>query len=482
MASPSQISSSVQHVLKVDAGEWSTTIIAFGEARSRQEQISSLSHELERRRPRLSFLLTEDPALDAARLLLFLHHRTPLALIDPGIGPGRFHAMLSAYEPEFVLGCTDPKMIASDYVQVEELPSAWSRTPSRVDPHPDLALLLSTSGSTGSPKFVRLSHANIKINAQQITETLDIDTSMRAALVLPLHYSFGMSVVTSHALAGATLVAPSEGVMSQSFWTQVSAASVTFLPGVPQSLAMLERLDFARLKPPTIKVLAQAGGKLPDESIRYFHDVMSTASGRFHVMYGQTEASPRIACLPANSLPAKLGSVGIAVPGGHIEIVDEHDCAVDPLATGEIRYSGPNVMMGYAEELEDLAVGDVQGDSLKTGDLGFLDHDGYLYLTGRTKRIAKIASARVSLDEVEAEATQLAGSPVAVLPGALDGISVIVEGSPEAADALRRTLARVLRVPPAMIRSLSIDQLPLLSSGKIDYLRLEQTLRQGPAE
>ena len=170
------------------------------------------------------------------------------------------------------------------------------------------------------------------------------------------------------------------------------------------------------------------------------------------------------------------------MPGGHIEIVDEHDCAVDPLATGEIRYSGPNVMMGYAEEREDLALGDVQGDSLKTGDLGFLDHDGYLYLTGRIKRIAKIASARVSLDEVETEATQLAGSPVAVLPRDLDGISVIVQGSPEAADALRRTLARVLRVPPAMIRSLSIDELPLLSSGKIDYLLLEQMLRQGSAE
>lgn len=482
MASTSTIHNADYHELHVVAGEWSTTIIAFGDAPDRQRQIDLVSRELAEQRPKLVLLRTGDVALDAATLLLCLHLKVPVALIDGGLDSERFRSLLSIYQPDFVIGCTDIRAISSDYTGRNELLGVSCRQRSAARPHPDLAVLLATSGSTGNPKFVRLSHTNIQTNAKQIAATIHLESSDRAALTLPLHYSFGMSVVTSHVLAGATLVAPSEGVMSKAFWAQISSTLVTFMPGVPRSLATLQRLDFASLKPPSLRSLAQAGGKLPDAAIRYFSDVMSNAGGGFYVMYGQTEASPRISCLPPEALSLKFGSVGKAMPGGMIEIVDSDGNALTPFTVGEIRYTGPNVMMGYASALEDLASDDVQGDSLMTGDLGFVDDENYLFITGRSSRYCKIASARVSLDDVEAEADSHSECPVAALPWEPDGLTLAIEGAPETAHELQRAMARSLRVPPALIRCICVDKMPLLGNGKIDYVKLKQMIPNGTAD
>jgi long-chain acyl-CoA synthetase len=299
--------------------------------------------------------------------------------------------------------------------------------------HPDLALLLSTSGSTGSAKFVRLSYAAVDHNAQMIAEVLEIDEYERPILSLPLHYSYGLSVLHSHAVKCADGVLTEEPVTSAAFWDTVRLERCTSLAGVPYTFEVLKRLDLDKLNVPSLKTLTVAGGKLAPELVSHFTEVMARRGGRFIEMYGATEATARIAIN------------GRALPGGHIRIDG-----------GEVVYRGPNVMMGYAEGRADLARGDDLGGELRTGDLGYLDSANRLVITGRIKRIAKVYGLRVNLDEVEA----MLGA-VAVVEGD-DRLLIYCEGD-ISTDRLR--IRHEIR---------QVEQLPRKANGKVDYAALSR--------
>jgi acyl-CoA synthetase (AMP-forming)/AMP-acid ligase II len=194
-------------------------------------------------------------------------------------------------------------------------------------------------------------------------------------------------------------------------------------------------------------------------------------------MYGQTEASPRIACLPPERLSEKLGSVGPALAGGELSIRGWDGSELGTGEIGEIMYRGPNVMMGYAECRVDLALGHSNGGVLATGDLGYLDEEGYLYLTGRSKRICKLAGARASLDEVERIAAEIVGTEgeVAAVDSGDAGVSIFARDLKGASTAsLRQELACRLRVSRKLIGVYLVDAIPLLPNGKIDYVKMER--------
>ncbi|GAB3865821.1 hypothetical protein GCM10027610_116700 [Dactylosporangium cerinum] len=177
---------------------------------------------------------------------------------------------------------------------------------------------------------------------------------------------------------------------------------MTSLALVPSQYEMLRRLRFDPWRYPSLRTLTQAGGRLRAELVRDFHDRMASAGGRLFVMYGQTEAAPRLTTLPADRLAEKLGSVGPAVPGGRLTVrLEDGTETTEPGVVGEVLYRGPNVMMGYAETAADLARGDEQGGLLETGDLGHLDEEGYLFIDGRLKRFGKVFGVRLNLDDIE---------------------------------------------------------------------------------
>jgi acyl-CoA synthetase (AMP-forming)/AMP-acid ligase II len=191
---------------------------------------------------------------------------------------------------------------------------------------------------------------------------------------------------------------------------------------------------------------------------------LARRGGRFYVMYGQTEATARMTILPWNKLPEKLGSVGLPIPGGRITINGTGPA-------GEVTYSGPNVMMGYANERADLALGDVLGGQLRTGDNGYLDQDGFLFIAGRAKRDAKVFGLRINLDEVEA--LLRARGPTAVIGGP-DCLLVFCEyGNEEVFGAIRKELAATLKVNHQALQFFRVGQLPITSNGKIDYAQLQ---------
>ncbi|WP_246149492.1 AMP-binding protein [Nonomuraea turkmeniaca] len=407
-------------------------------------RITRAAQALSQLRPGPLFCGMRNNLASVLRYLAAWRSGRPIALLDPDLPTETLADLAGRFRPVALLGFTHA---------ADGSPPARRDVP---DPHPDLAVLLATSGSTGNPKLVRLSRQAVLANAQAIATALSITPGEIAPTSLPLHYSYGLSVLNSHLVAGATVMLTEAGLLERSFWTHLDAHRCTSLAAVPYQYEMLRRLRYDRSEHPTIATLTQAGGRLGAELVAEF----SGKADRFFVMYGQTEATARIAVMPPDRLADKPGSVGVAVPGGRLDIEE-----------GEVVYHGPNVMMGYAETAADLARGDDLGGVLHTGDLGRLDSDGFLSITGRLKRIAKIFGVRVNLDDVE---RLLRGSgPVAATSGD-DRVTVWAEGLDAAGCAgLARRLGAELRVHWSGFDVRGVDRLPLLATGKIDYRALE---------
>lgn len=422
----------------------------------------------------LAFLFADSTFESIRGYLACLRAGLPVALLDAGLDPALGRRLVDLYRPSIIMGASEAtETFVADAAQ--PAPGVWKVAETDRKYHPDLAVLLTTSGSTGSPKFVRLSKRNLESNTAAIIDSLGIRSRDRTITTLPLHYSFGMSVVNTFLASGASLITTECSVIDPAFWELVRMHRPTSLSGVPLTFRMLRRLDLDELGGAAIKVLTQAGGKLDTSTTLHFHDLMSRRDGRFHVMYGQTEASPRMTCLPSDCLPAKLGSAGLPLIDGVVRIVDESERELPPGSQGHIVYYGPNVMMGYAEQPDDLHLGYTQGDRLDTGDLGFLDEDGFLFVTGRIKRIAKVYGLRISLDEIE-DLLRPEG-PTAVISGSNETVVAFCEwGDSESLLQVRSQVAAKLRLPARALDLRRVDGLPTLASGKIDYGRLERSV------
>lgn len=336
-------------------------------------------------------------------------------------------------------------------------------------PHADLAVLLQTSGSTGNPKLVRLSHANVVANARAIASYLGLSSGERSLQALPLQYSYGLSLLNSHLVAGAATILPAHSFLRGEFWQAAAAHGATSFAGVPFMYEALLRVRWSAGKTPTLRTLTQAGGRLAPPLIDKLRIMMAELGGRVFIMYGQTEATARMAFVPPDRLADKLGSIGVAIPGGELAVRD-----------GELIYRGPNVMLGYAESAADLARGDERMGELLTGDLGRVDEDGFFYVTARKSRFAKLFGKRVGLDDVEAEAQRVVGVAVAAIEVA-GHVAVVVEAD-AVPDDLCPHLCRYLGVAPSAVRGVALMPLPRTARGKHDYAAINAALATMAAE
>jgi len=370
-----------------------------------------------------------------------------VALLDPAVKASRGARWVAAFQPEGVWG--------------------FEHLAPRVEPSTgpgigDEAVLLATSGSTGNPEFVRLSMANVVANANQITAALRLDRDERALAYLPLFYSFGLSILNSHLRAGASVVLSRAGVVDPRFVSTLQHHEVTSVSGVPYSFELFARTGLFERDLPSLRHVTQAGGRFSPERALCTHEQLAARGASLWLMYGQTEATARMTVLPPEQLPDAVGTVGYPLPGATITTDDDPGSP-----TGQILYTGPNVMLGYAHQRSDLDGRDQLGGTLATGDLGRIDDQGRIVITGRAKRMAKVFGVRFNLDDIE---QQLAAyGPLGVVDGG-EGLRVVIESDDETVTP--RALERCLGLAPRSVDLVKVGALPRTSSGKVDYAAL----------
>lgn len=266
----------------------------------------------------------------------------------------------------------------------------------------ELSLLLTTSGSTGSPKLVRHSYRNLEVQAGNLSEFFELEETDRPLVSLPLQYTMAISSINSHLFVGATLILSDLSLLSAELWEFIKKERVSSITGVPYSFEIMNRLRIYRRELPDLKLLTQGGGKLAKDIQIRFAEYIHKNGGKYIATYGQTEGSARMAYLPDEYSVSKCGSIGKAIPNGTIYIIDDNGEKISEAnSVGEMVFEGENVTLGYAESREELALGDQNKGILYTGDLVYKDEDGYIYIVGRKKRFLKLFGHRVSLDECE---------------------------------------------------------------------------------
>lgn len=339
--------------------------------------------------------------------------------------------------------------------------------PARHDLHPDLAVLLSTSGSTGSPKLVRLSHTNLDSNADAIAAYLGLQPDDVGVTSLPLHYCYGLSVLHSHLAVGASVLLTPLSVVDPCFWEAAGSAGVTTLAGVPYTFDLLERSGAERLSLPSLRRVTQAGGRMAPDRVTALAEAGRRAGFDLFVMYGQTEATARMAYLPPHLALSHPSCVGVAIPGGQITIeppLDDDVAAGLDDGVGELVYRGPNVMLGYARTAADLARGRTV-EALRTGDLARLTPDGLVEVVGRAGRTAKLFGLRIDTAHLEHLLAGY-GYRTAVAP---DGDVLVIAVEQDAdPDWVGRLAAEDARLPRHAVRAVAVERLPRVSSGKVD--------------
>lgn len=405
-------------------------------------RVSAFAEELTFRQKALGFIFARNDSDSVVAYLAAIEAGNAVVMLDAELDHGFKARLISRFEPDFI---------------VEPAKPLWrSREPGRHFIHPDLTLLISTSGSTGSPKLVRLSWRNLESNARSINEVLVIDERDRCIITAPIFNGYGLSVIHTHLLAGGSFVLTRDRIVSHSFWDTARHTQCNSIGGTPYFYQVLDRLDLDSLNVPSLAKFVQIGGRLPENLARKYHAAAVRREGTFHIMYGQAEATARISGLPPELLPEAARSIGFALPGGRLSVDDD----------GELRYEGPNVMMGYATNASDFGEGDLLHGKLSTGDLGYVDERGLFYITGRKARFVKLFGWRISLDDVE-EMLSDAG-PVAAV-NEQDRIVVYCENVDARFSQRVQIMAARLRIHQSGFEVRHIGTIPRLANGKTDY-------------
>jgi len=405
--------------------------------------------------------------------IAFINSRIVPFMLDANVDLKMLDHLLALYRPAYIWL---PQFQASKFTSYKTVYSACGYDllktgfTDQYELNDDLALLLTTSGSTGSSKLVRQSYDNIRSNTEAIVKYLSIDETERSITTLPMHYTYGLSKINTHLHVGASLILTKKTFMQREFWQQLNEYKATNFGGVPYAYEMLRRLRFLRMKLPSLRYVTQAGGKLSPQICLEFARGFRDQDKDFVVMYGATEATARMSYVPRAFAVEKAGSIGVEIPGGKFELIDEAGNLIDDEETvGELIYYGQNVALGYAESGEDLSKSDEFRGRLATGDMAKRDSDGYYYVVGRKKRFLKLYGNRINLMEVE-EILRQQGYESACL-GEDDHMRIftIYENPGE----VHSYVAAITGINRAAFEVIHIDKLPRNGAGKLIYSALQ---------
>lgn len=380
--------------------------------------------------------------------------------------------ILKLYQPHFIWKPKDTEILGDIVATFGEYTLIRNPNAKNCDLHNELALLLSTSGSTGSQKFVRISYKNILENTKSIVEYLNLTHDDSTITSLPLHYSFGLSNINTHLFVGGRVLVSAESFIQEKFWHLMEQHKVSTLAGVPYSFEILDKIKIYQKELPYLRKLLQAGGKLSEKLHKKFAEYAKKHNKEFFVMYGQTEASPRMGYLPPKMALEKVGAMGVAIPRGAFMLLNENGEKInEPNTAGELVYMGENVALGYAFNREDLQKGDEFCGVLNTGDMAQFDENRIFYIIGRKSRFVKVYGNRVSLDELEHSIKHAFGGLECACGGVDDKITIFI--TKDLREEVKKfvVVASGLHFSAFTIRV--IESLPKNAAGKIIYKALQ---------
>ena len=414
----------------------------------------------------LVFLLVGNNLDSLVAYVACLNHGIVPLMLDAHIDGQLLRRFLEIYRPDFIW-----RPGGSGYALEEGQRTEDKGQRALYD---ELALLLTTSGSTGSPKLVRQSYRNIRANTASIVEYLKLDSTERPITTLPMNYTYGLSIINSHLSAGATILLTDRSILQREFWNFFTAQGATSFGGVPYTYEMLDKLMFFRRKLPSLRTMTQAGGKILPALHQKFAEYAQREGKNFVVMYGQCEATARMSYLPPERALDKVGSMGVAIPGGRFSLIDVDGREItEPDVTGELVYEGANVTLGYAECADDLAKGDERHGRLVTGDMAKRDAEGFYYVVGRKKRFLKIFGNRVNLDETERLIKDRFPGVDCACGGVDDKMKIFVTGGGRAKE-IQDFVVEKTHLNFTAFDVVPINSIPKNASGKTLYSELPQ--------
>ena len=320
-------------------------------------------------------------------------------------------------------------------------------------------ICLSTSGSSGAPKLVKITKRNIQANTEGIIESLDLDETDSAFVCLPLNYTYALSQINTSAKVGSTVWISDKSVVQAEFSEELVKSNAKVFAGVPYTFEMLQRLNYKPIKESKIKKITQAGGKLGMLNRKEIYLLSKDIDADFYIMYGQTEATARISCFCVNRFPDKIGSVGRKLSNIELEISE----------SGEIIIKGPSVTPGYIKNAKDFT-NESTRNYHKTGDIARLDKDHFIYIEGRLSRFSKIAGRRINLDVIEEELEQVYKEKVYIVS---DDNELFIAAKILPGEKRKPTIEGIHR---SKIKWVKIDEVPLTNNGKVDYSSLKRKI------
>ena len=352
----------------------------------------------------LIFLIAKNNLETLIGYLSFTESANVVALIDDRTNIDLLEKLILLYKPDYIY-CDSKKKLNVKYKLINSYYNFHilkSKDAVKKNMYDQLALLISTSGSTGSAKFVRQSNVNIESNIKSIINFLPIDSNDVTITTLPFSYVYGLSIINTHLKKGAAVVLNEKSMIDKSFKKTFIKHNVNNFGGVPYSYKIMNRVFNDSTFFNKLKYSTHAGGKMNLELLKDIVSLYKKNKTKFYSMYGSAEATARMAYLDWKFAEKKMGSIGKAIPGGKFTIEDTKGKEIDKHGNqGELIYRGKNVCLGYAEKISDLTKGDTNKGILRTGDIGFKDIDGFYFLSGRKDRFVKIHGQRINLIELE---------------------------------------------------------------------------------
>ncbi len=462
-------------ILDIDKKDASTlAIIDDSDGRMTYGELVSLVTEVKQILPQreLIFCLCENKIGSLAGFLSLYDNSDVCLLLSAQIDKELLSTLYSTYTPSYFL--MPSRMVAeSGFEEVFSIFDFSLCKTGNIAPkmHSQLSMLMTTSGTTGSPKLVRHKYGNIESNAKNVAEVFNWNSQDKGIIDLPMQYTMGLNVITSHLFAGASVMLVAASLTSPNYWKFIKEHKATNFTGVPYSYEILNKLRFQRMELPYLTTMAEGGGKMSDSLFKTFAEYASQNAKRFFATFGTTETSARLAYLPPEDALEHIGSIGKAIPEGKLTLIDDDGSSIDfPEFEGELRYEGPNVTMGYGTSVNDLTKGDEFLGVYYTGDIAKMDKDGYFYIVGRKKRFLKLYGLRISLDQSEKIIKDYLGIDCACSGDDNEMRIYITDAS--YIDRVKTLIAEKTGLISKSFQIKVIETIPRFESGKINYKQL----------